>query len=135
LSSDPEPFDLDRVLAQWRVPTTSSAPAALAPARVAARDPALLLADLERIASQTFDPILKEFALARDLPDSGGEVTAVTVLFDPLKVGALVRAMFPPEGPPPLAKDLAGSRDALARALDALEDVFDGLLLAVEARE
>jgi hypothetical protein len=75
----------------------------------------------------------KEFAIARDMLENGGD-KIVLLPIDAMKVGDLVRVLFPIAAAPPAGDALAVYRDKLAKLLDQAEDVLDGLMLAVEAR-
>lgn len=135
MPSPPEPVDLDRLLQLWRAPPkpSSSPPPAGAPPPRDPVDPLAALAALEQALAQAFGETSKEFAIAGDLLEDGPDVKPMTKPADAKKVGDLVRAIFGSHAAIS-AEERAACRKRLPAALDRLEDVLDGLMLAVEAR-
>jgi hypothetical protein len=95
-------------------------------------DPAALLAALEGAVQRAWGAESKEFAIVRDLLEYGPQMKATSAPGRPPKIGDLVRAVAPANGPPPSPAARTALCGELAKHLDRLEDVLDALLVATE---
>lgn len=121
MAANRESSDLDRLIERWGTRAPSPAP----PDGDEALVDALVLA-IER----AFPPGGKELALALALIEDGSPMRTGSQPRTPTRVRELVRAMHPADGAPSPAATKALRAD-LAAALDRLEDLLDGLSVAV----
>ncbi|WP_437509726.1 hypothetical protein [Sorangium sp. So ce1099] len=102
-----------------------------APGAPATRDPAALLAELEHAIEEAFGRRSKEFAILRPLFETDPHLDRRKVPIEAMNVAVLVQIMFPADGGPP-REEIATYRDRMRQALDDLEDLLAGLMVAAE---
>ena len=153
MTPDPDPkFDLDRLVALWSTRPETPAPAAAgvaatgasplsspiptpAPAAPLPRssDAAARLEALRASMRLGLGAESKELGIALFMIDPKND-EAENVPLDTMGIGDLVGAMFPRVGPQPSPKLLSKYSARMAGLLDDLEDLLDGLMIAVETR-
>lgn len=126
-------FELDRLAELWAPrPAVPRAP----PPLPAGGDALALAGALEAAIRVAFapeiDPGGKKLALALAMVEDASRMTSDQKPPTPMRVFDLARAIFPAEGAPAPA-DLTAYRKQMAALLDDLEDLLDGLAVAVAA--